>query len=75
VDDREPVPRVGPVFLAVIVCTAFDRSGCSIVAALGAGLQRLVDSAWGEAENARPPAGVDGDARVLTDEVLLASAI
>ena len=60
-------PMFGPVFSRVIVCTAFERSGCSTVARA----ERLVDPGRMEREVLADVAGVDGDARVLADEVLL----
>ena len=59
----------GPVFSRVIVCTAFERSGCSIVARAGAGLQRLVDPRGVQREVLADAARVDRDAGVLADEV------
>ena len=61
----------GPVFSRVIVCTAFERSGCSIVARSVPALQRLVDPGGMQREVLADAARVDGDPGVLADEVLL----
>jgi hypothetical protein len=72
VDDRQPVAGVRPGVLArdrvhrVRAQRMLDRR------TLGPGFQRLVDPRRVEREMLADPAGVDGDARVLADEVLLA---
>ena len=62
-------PMFGPVFSRVIVCTAFERSGCSIGRALGARLQRRVDPNRVQREVLADAARVDRDPGVLADEV------